>query len=120
MQKLIKQSHECRDLVDEAKKYHLRPECRHLLQTPRTKARYGMGEIMYVLGGFGNMQSPVDVVEKFDPKTGHWSHVQVCTELSIIMTHYCNFIVSSLSCIFIFIAVIIIMTYHYHPSSSGI
>lgn len=81
--------------MDEAKKYHLRPECRHLLQTPRTKARYGMGEIMYVLGGFGNMQSPVDVVEKFDPKTGHWSLVQVCKELSItifiMFLHYCHY-----------------------------
>jgi len=32
---------------------------------------------MYVLGGFGNMQSPVDVVEKYDPKTGQWTTVQV-------------------------------------------
>jgi len=64
-------------LVDEAKKYHLRPECRHELQSARTKARHGMADVMYVLGGFGNMQSPVDAVEKYDPKTGQWTTVQV-------------------------------------------
>ncbi|XP_032225329.2 kelch-like protein 12 isoform X1 [Nematostella vectensis] len=73
---LIRESLACRDLVDEAKRYHLRPECRHLLQSPRTKARYGLAEIMYVLGGFGNMQSPVDIVEKYDPRTKQWTEVQ--------------------------------------------
>ena len=30
-----------------------------------------------MLGGFGNLQSPVDVVEKYDPLTGQWCAVQV-------------------------------------------
>ena len=76
-QKLIKQSLDCRDLVDEAKKYHLRPDCRCSMQSSRTKSRIGQSEVMYVLGGFGNLQSPVDVVEKYDPASGQWSVVQV-------------------------------------------
>ncbi len=36
---LIRTSHKCRDLVDEAKDYHLMPERRPLLQSFRTKPR---------------------------------------------------------------------------------
>ena len=41
-QPLIKTSHACRDLLDEAKKYLLRPDLRTHLQTSRTKPRTGM------------------------------------------------------------------------------
>lgn len=75
-EELIRQSLDCRDLVDEAKKYHLRPDCRSSMQNSRTKSRIGQSEVMYVLGGFGNLQSPVDVVEKYDPLTGQWCAVQ--------------------------------------------
>lgn len=75
-EELIRQSLDCRDLVDEAKKYHLRPDCRPSMQNSRTKSRIGQSEVMYVLGGFGNLQSPVDVVEKYDPLTGQWCAVQ--------------------------------------------
>lgn len=75
-EELIRQSLDCRDLVDEAKKYHLRPDCRPSMQNSRTKSRIGQSEVMYVLGGFGNLQSPVDVVEKYDPLTGQWCVVQ--------------------------------------------
>lgn len=47
------------------------------MQNSRTKSRIGQSEVMYVLGGFGNLQSPVDVVEKYDPASGQWSVVQV-------------------------------------------
>lgn len=73
---LIRQNLDCRDLVDEAKKYHLRPECRQAMQNDRTKSRIGLSEVMYVLGGFGNLQSPIDVVEKYDPAANQWSIVQ--------------------------------------------
>jgi len=76
-QQLIRQSLDCRDLVDEAKRFHLRPECRYSMQNCRTKSRVGLSEVMYVLGGFGNLQSPVDVVEKYDPATNQWSVIQV-------------------------------------------
>ncbi|PFX17735.1 Kelch-like protein 12 [Stylophora pistillata] len=74
--KLIRQNLDCRDLVDEAKKYHLRPECRQAMQNDRTKPRIGLSEVIYVLGGFGNLQSPIDVVEKYDPAPNQWSIVQ--------------------------------------------
>ena len=47
------------------------------MQNDRTKSRVGLSEVMYVLGGFGNLQSPVDVVEKYDPAANQWSIVQV-------------------------------------------
>ncbi|KAJ8386390.1 hypothetical protein AAFF_G00170950 [Aldrovandia affinis] len=30
-------------------------------------------EVLLVIGGFGSQQSPIDVVEKYDPKTQEWS-----------------------------------------------
>lgn len=76
-QPLIRRSLDCRDLVDEAKKFHLRPECRHEMQSERTKPRLGLSEVMYVLGGFGSYQSPIDLVEKFDPQKNEWNVVAV-------------------------------------------
>lgn len=62
----------------------MRPECRYSMQNCRTKSRVGLSEVMYVLGGFGSLQSPVDVVEKYDPTTNQWSVIQVIlTELII-------------------------------------
>ena len=76
-QELVQGSFACRDLVDEAKKYHLRPECRVEMQNQRTRARMGSGQVLYVLGGFGNLQTPVDVVERYDSKTNQSVIVQV-------------------------------------------
>uniref|UniRef100_A0A8C4QD25 Kelch like family member 12 n=1 Tax=Eptatretus burgeri TaxID=7764 RepID=A0A8C4QD25_EPTBU len=73
IQPLIRRSLECRDLVDEAKKFHLRPEIRAQMQSARTKPRLGANEVLLVIGGFGSQQSPIDVVEKYDPKTQEWS-----------------------------------------------
>uniref|UniRef100_UPI00358FEA1D kelch-like protein 12 n=1 Tax=Myxine glutinosa TaxID=7769 RepID=UPI00358FEA1D len=70
---LIRCSLECRDLVDEAKKFHLRPEIRAQMQSSRTKPRLGANEVLLVIGGFGSEQSPIDVVDKYDPKTQEWS-----------------------------------------------
>lgn len=42
---LIRCSLPCRDLVDEAKKFHLRPELRSEMQGPRTQARLGGGSV---------------------------------------------------------------------------
>ena len=87
LQQLIRQNLDCRDLVDEAKKYHLRPECRQTMQNDRTKSRIGLSEVMYVLGGFGNLQSPIDVVEKYDPAANQWSTVQVNFSRVLIVNH---------------------------------
>ena len=41
-QLLIKTSHACRDLVDEAKRYHLRPDLRDKMSGPKTTPRAGI------------------------------------------------------------------------------
>nr|XP_033774401.1 kelch-like protein 12 [Geotrypetes seraphini]XP_033774402.1 kelch-like protein 12 [Geotrypetes seraphini] len=76
---LIRCSLQCRDLVDEAKKFHLRPELRSQMQGPRTRARLGANEVLLVIGGFGSQQSPIDIVEKYDPKTQDWSFLPSIT-----------------------------------------
>ncbi|KAI1893095.1 hypothetical protein AGOR_G00140370 [Albula goreensis] len=65
---LIRCSLPCRDLVDEAKKFHLRPELRSEMQGPRTQARLGAKEVLLVIGGFGSQQSPIDVRGKIRPE----------------------------------------------------
>ena len=57
------------------------------MQNDRTKSRIGLSEVMYVLGGFGNLQSPVDVVEKYDPAANQWSIVQVNFCRALIVNH---------------------------------
>uniref|UniRef100_A0A8C7ZZY6 Kelch like family member 12 n=1 Tax=Oryzias sinensis TaxID=183150 RepID=A0A8C7ZZY6_9TELE len=53
---LIRCSLPCRDLVDEAKKFHLRPELRSEMQGPRTQARLGWNpKSCWLLGGLRNM-----------------------------------------------------------------
>jgi kelch-like protein 12 len=121
LQPIIKQSLECRDLVDEAKKFHLRPDLRSQMQGTRTRARTGIcilqylllkfqvvnqicetyetlfgltfckfifamlcfsgsDDILVVIGGFGSQQSPIDVVEKYNPKTQEWHTLPVSQE----------------------------------------
>uniref|UniRef100_A0A2I2ZKF3 BTB domain-containing protein n=1 Tax=Gorilla gorilla gorilla TaxID=9595 RepID=A0A2I2ZKF3_GORGO len=70
---------QCRDLVDEAKKFHLRPELQSQMQGPRTRAHLGANELLLVAGGFGSQQSPIDAVEKYDPKTQEWSFLPSIT-----------------------------------------
>lgn len=69
---LIRLSLACRDLVDTAKKYHLRPDLRPIMQGNSTRPRTGCNDVLVVLGGFGNQQMPIDNVEKYDPKTSEW------------------------------------------------
>ncbi|KAL4686150.1 hypothetical protein H8957_005354 [Semnopithecus entellus] len=76
----IRCSLQCRDLVDEAKKFHLRPELQCQMQGPRTRAHLGANEVLLVAGGFGSQQSPIDVVEKYDPKTQEWSFLPSITD----------------------------------------
>uniref|UniRef100_A0A2I3H6A3 BTB domain-containing protein n=1 Tax=Nomascus leucogenys TaxID=61853 RepID=A0A2I3H6A3_NOMLE len=67
------------DLVDEGKKFHLRPELQSQMQGPRTRARLGANEVLLVAGGFRSQQSPIDTVEKYDPKTQEWSFLPSIT-----------------------------------------
>jgi len=73
-EELIRSSHQCRDLLDEAKDFHLMPERRGLLQSFRTRQRSGeffTGQI-YAVGGLASTGESVSTVEIYDPLTKKW------------------------------------------------
>lgn len=74
---LIKQSFECRDILDEAKRYYLRPDCRFEMSGDRFRIRTGKDEYLVMLGGFGSQQKPLEVVEKYCPRTNTWTNLTV-------------------------------------------
>jgi kelch-like protein 12 len=74
---LIKTSMSCRDLLDQAKRFYLRPDLRHEMNGVQFKVRNGKDENLIVLGGFGNQQKPLDLVEKYSPRTNTWSNLPV-------------------------------------------
>lgn len=75
---MIKRSFECRDMLDEAKRFYLRPDCRgDMMSEIRFKLRTGKDEHMVMLGGVGSSQKILDVVEKFSPNTNTWSMLPV-------------------------------------------
>lgn len=77
---LIRTSHKCRDLLDEAKRYHLRPDCRKIMIGTRFTSRRGKDEHLIVAGGFGAHQRPVDIVERWNPRTNEWTALQPLTK----------------------------------------
>ncbi|KAK3101658.1 hypothetical protein FSP39_005276 [Pinctada imbricata] len=77
---IVKKCHKCRDLVDEAKKFHLRPDLRTQMAGPRMKNRIGTDDILVVTGGFGSHQNMVEVVEQYDPKTDEWTRLPNLTK----------------------------------------
>lgn len=72
---LIKSSLRCRDLLDEAKRFHLRPELRANMQMEKNQPRYGASEVMVILGGFGIEQTPISSVETYNPKSENWMNI---------------------------------------------
>lgn len=73
-EELIRTSHQCRDLLDEAKDFHLMPERRALVQGFRTRPRccdYVIGHI-YAVGGLTKNGESVSTVEIYDPATKEW------------------------------------------------
>lgn len=66
---LIKQDQVCRDLIDEAKDYHLLPLDRSSMQGPRTKPRkpFLVSEILFAVGGWCSGDA-ISSVEMFDPQ----------------------------------------------------
>lgn len=71
---LVRSSHQCRDLLDEAKDYHLMPERRGLIPSFRTKRRccdFVMGQI-YAVGGMTMHNEAVSTVEMYDPVRCVW------------------------------------------------
>lgn len=68
----IRSSHQCRDLLDEAKDFHLMPERRFLVQSFRTRPRNSkessIGQI-FAVGGLTKNGDSVSTVEIYDPRT---------------------------------------------------
>lgn len=71
---LIKSNLSCRDLVDEAKDYHLMPERRYKLQSIRTKPRTcsEAAGLIYAIGGLTSSGEALSTVETYDTLTGRW------------------------------------------------
>uniref|UniRef100_A0A6A7FTI1 Kelch-like protein diablo n=3 Tax=Hirondellea gigas TaxID=1518452 RepID=A0A6A7FTI1_9CRUS len=71
---LIKSSHNCRDLLDEAKDYHLMPERRSLMTAFRTRPRCcnDIVGLIYAVGGITKSGDSLSTVEVFDPVVGRW------------------------------------------------
>lgn len=73
-EELIRSSHKCRDLLDEAKDFHLMPERRELLSSYRTRPRgtdFIQGEI-FAVGGLTKSGDAVSTVEIYDPIRDEW------------------------------------------------
>ncbi|XP_021704779.1 kelch-like protein 18 [Aedes aegypti] len=73
-EELIRTSHKCRDLLDEARDFHLMPERRALVSASRTRPRccdYVVGQI-YAVGGLTKNGESVSTVEIYDPVTKEW------------------------------------------------
>ncbi|XP_076872938.1 kelch-like protein 29 isoform X2 [Brachyhypopomus gauderio] len=76
-EELIKSSEACRDLVNEAKRYHMLPHARQEMQTPRTRPRLsaGVAEVIVLVGGrqaIGMNQRSLTAVTCFNPQNGKW------------------------------------------------
>ncbi|KAK9888248.1 hypothetical protein WA026_000512 [Henosepilachna vigintioctopunctata] len=72
-EELIRFSLQCRDLMDEARTFHLIPERRSLMQSFRTEARASdVKGYIYVVGGLNRHGDSLNAVEYYDPKTNQW------------------------------------------------
>ncbi|XP_035278462.1 kelch-like protein 29 [Anguilla anguilla] len=76
-EELIKSCETCRDLVNEAKRYHMLPHARQDMQTPRTRPRLsaGVAEVIVLVGGrqvMGLSQRPLTAVTCFNPQSSKW------------------------------------------------
>ncbi|XP_065224534.1 kelch-like protein 18 [Planococcus citri] len=80
---LIKSSHECRDLLDEARDYHLMPERRPLIQEFKLQQRYCKLLIGYIfaVGGLTKSGDSLSTVEVYDPTTGKWEMAEAMSML---------------------------------------
>ncbi|XP_070585343.1 kelch-like protein 18 isoform X2 [Erythrolamprus reginae] len=83
---LVRGCHKCRDLVDEAKDYHLMPERRRPLQAFKTRPRCctSIAGLIYAVGGLNSAANfyagdSLNVVEVFDPVANHWEKCQPMT-----------------------------------------
>ncbi|XP_037072412.1 LOW QUALITY PROTEIN: kelch-like protein 18 [Pollicipes pollicipes] len=72
---LIRSSHLCRDLLDEARDYMLMPERRAAMRsfTSRPRCCIDIVGLMYAVGGLAKSGGSLSTVEVFHPVTGRWT-----------------------------------------------
>ncbi|XP_063227513.1 kelch-like protein 5 [Bacillus rossius redtenbacheri] len=71
---LFREDRACQELVMEALKYHLLPERRPMLQSPRTRPRKSTVGALYAVGGMDAHKGSISI-EKYDLRTNCWSTV---------------------------------------------
>ncbi|XP_009486633.2 kelch-like protein 4 [Pelecanus crispus] len=65
---------ECQKLLMEAMKYHLLPERRSMMQSPRTKPRKSTVGALYAVGGMDATKGTT-TIEKYDLRTNSWIQI---------------------------------------------
>ncbi|KFW68910.1 Kelch-like 4 [Pygoscelis adeliae] len=65
---------ECQKLLMEAMKYHLLPERRSMMQSPRTKPRKSTVGALYAVGGMDATKGTT-TIEKYDLRTNTWIQI---------------------------------------------
>lgn len=75
---LVKNCLKCRDLLDEAKDYHLMPERRSLMQTFKIRPRCctDVPGLIYAVGGLTSSGDSMSTVECYDPITNIWNSAE--------------------------------------------
>ncbi|XP_078258388.1 kelch-like protein 1 [Rhinoraja longicauda] len=73
---LFKDDLECQKLILEAMKYHLLPERRPLMQSPRTRPRKSTVGALYAVGGM-DANKGATTIEKYDLRTNTWTQAGV-------------------------------------------
>ena len=82
-EELIRSSHQCRDLLDEARDYHLMPERRPQLKSFITRARCckDLVGVIYAVGGQTKSGNSLSTVEVYDPIQGRWRDAEAMSML---------------------------------------
>ncbi|XP_030126791.1 kelch-like protein 5 isoform X2 [Taeniopygia guttata] len=71
---LFRDDIECQKLIMEAMKYHLLPERRPMLQSPRTKPRKSTVGVLFAVGGMDATKGATSI-EKYELRTNTWTPV---------------------------------------------
>nr|XP_025949392.1 kelch-like protein 5 [Dromaius novaehollandiae] len=71
---LFRDDIECQKLIMEAMKYHLLPERRPMLQSPRTKPRKSTVGVLFAVGGMDATKGATSI-EKYELRTNMWTPV---------------------------------------------
>ncbi|KAG7273874.1 hypothetical protein CRUP_025935 [Coryphaenoides rupestris] len=77
-EELVRCCHKCRDLVDEAKDFHLMPERRPHLPAFKTRPRSctSITGLIYAVGGLNSSGDSLNIAEVFDPIGNFWERCQ--------------------------------------------